>query len=96
MTAGRATGLSREAVARYSFMAALPIIAGAAVFGLRDVPLSQLFSLEWVLGFVASFVSSVLLMRWMLSYVRNHSFSLFMWYRVALGIAVIALFFIRG
>lgn len=96
MTAGRAVGLSREAVAKYSFMAALPIIAGAAVFGLRDVPLSELFSLEWVLGFVASFVSSALLMRWMLSYVRNHSFSLFMWYRVALGVFVIGLFFIRG
>jgi undecaprenyl-diphosphatase len=96
MTAGRATGLSREAVAKYSFMAALPIIAGAAVFGLRDVPLSTLFSLDWVIGFVASFASSALLMRWMLSYVRKHSFSIFMWYRIALGVAVIALFLMRG
>ncbi|HEX9093119.1 MAG TPA: undecaprenyl-diphosphate phosphatase, partial [Coriobacteriia bacterium] len=38
ITAGRALGLSREAIARYSFMAALPIIAGGAVFGLRHVP----------------------------------------------------------
>jgi undecaprenyl-diphosphatase len=96
MTAGRATGLSREAVAKYSFMAALPIIAGAAVFGLKDVPISTLFSLDWAIGFVAAFISSVLLMRWMLSYVRDHSFSLFMWYRVALGLAVIALFLVRG
>jgi len=96
MTAGRAAGLSREAVAKYSFMAALPIIAGAAVFGLRDVALSTLFSVDWVVGFVASFASSTLLMRWMLSYVRNHSFSVFMWYRIALGVAVIALFLIRG
>jgi len=96
MTAGRATGLSREAVAKYSFMAALPIIAGAAVFGLKDVPLATLFSLDWVLGFLAALVSSVLLMRWMLAYVRKHSFALFMWYRVALGIFVIALFLVRG
>ncbi len=96
MTAGRATGLSREAVAKYSFMAALPIIAGAAVFGLRDVPLSTLFSLDWAVGFIASFASSALLMRWMLRYVRTHSFAVFMWYRVVLGIAVIALFLVRG
>lgn len=96
MTAGRATGLSREAVARYSFMAALPIIAGAAVFGLKDVALSTLFSLDWVLGFVAALVSSYLLMRWMLAFVRRHSFSVFMWYRIALGVFVIALFVIRG
>jgi len=96
MTAGRATGLSREAVAKYSFMAALPIIAGAAVWGLRKVPLHLLLSGEFVIGFLAAFVSSALLMRWMLGYVRKHSFSVFMWYRIALGIGVIALFFIRG
>jgi undecaprenyl-diphosphatase len=96
MTAGRASGLSREAVAKYSFMAALPIIAGAAVFGLKDVPLSTLLSLDWVIGFVFSLISSVVLMRWMLAYVKRHSFSIFMWYRIALGILVIALFLIRG
>jgi len=96
MTAGRATGLSREAVAKYSFMAALPIIAGAALFGLKDVPLSTLFSLDWVIGFVASLVSSALLMRWMLAYVKRHSFAVFMWYRIVLGVAVIALFLVRG
>lgn len=96
ITAGRALGLSREAIAKYSFMAALPIIVGGALFGLRHVPLSELFSVDWVLGFVAAAVSSLFLMRWMLAYVRKHSFSLFMWYRIALGIFVIALFLIRG
>jgi undecaprenyl-diphosphatase len=96
MTAGRATGLSREAAAKYSFMAALPIIAGAALFGLRDVPISQLLSVDWLIGFAASLLSSVVLMRWMLAWVRTHSFSIFMWYRVALGVAVIALFLFRG
>jgi undecaprenyl-diphosphatase len=96
ITAGRFLGLSREAIARYSFMAALPIIAGGAVFGLRHVALSELLSLDWVLGFSAAFLSSIVLMRWMLAYVRNHSFALFMWYRVALGVGVIALFLIRG
>jgi undecaprenyl-diphosphatase len=96
ITAGRALGLSREAVARYSFMAALPIIAGGAVFGLRDVPVGQLLSVDWALGFAAAAISSFVLMRWMLAYVHKHSFALFMWYRIALGAAVIALFLVRG
>jgi undecaprenyl-diphosphatase len=96
MTAGRALGFSREAVARYSFMAALPIIGGAAVWGLRDVPLSMLLSLDWVLGFLAAAVSSFVFMKWMLAYVRKHSFAVFMWYRIALGVFVIGLFLIRG
>jgi undecaprenyl-diphosphatase len=96
MTAGRLMGLKREAVARYSFMAAAPIIGGAAIYGLKDVSLGTLFSLDWVLGFAASAVSSVLVMRWMLSYVRRNSFAVFMWYRIAFGVLVIVVFLIRG
>jgi undecaprenyl-diphosphatase len=96
MTAGRLVGLERETVARYSFMAAAPIIAGAAVWGLKDVPLHQLLSLDWVLGFVASAITSIIVMRWMLNYVKRHSFSVFMWYRIAFGILVIAVFFAHG
>jgi undecaprenyl-diphosphatase len=96
MTAGRALGLSRDATARYSFMAAAPIIGGAAIWGLRDIPLGELLSLDWVLGFLAAAISSVVLMRWMLGYVRNHSFAIFMWYRLAAGALLIAVFFSRG
>jgi undecaprenyl-diphosphatase len=96
MIAGRLVGLKREAVARYSFMAAAPIIGGATVFGLKDVPMGQLLSVDWVLGFVAAALSSVLVMQWMLRYVKNHSFAIFMWYRIAVGLGVIALFFLRG
>lgn len=95
MTAGRLVGLERPAVARYSFMAAAPIIGGAAIFGLRDVGLWQLLSLDWVLGFSAAAVSSALVMRWMLAYVRNHSFAIFMWYRIAFGLLVIVVFYLR-
>lgn len=96
MMTGRLLGLGRQDVARYSFMAALPVIGGAAFFGLRHVSPSLLFSVDWVLGFLASAVSSVLVMRWMLRYVRDHSFAIFMWYRVVVGILIIALFFARG
>jgi undecaprenyl-diphosphatase len=96
MTAGRFLGLSRDATARYSFMAALPIIGGAAVFGLRHIPISELLSVDWVLGFLAAAITSVVLMRWMLNYVRNHSFAIFMWYRIAAGVLLIAVFFSRG
>ena len=96
MTAGRALKLSREATAKYSFMAAAPIILGGAVFGLRHVPLTELLSADWVLGFVAAAVSSLLLMRWMLSYVKGHSFAIFMWYRIATGLLIIAVAALRG
>lgn len=96
LTAGRLLGLSREAIAKYSFMAALPIVAGAAVFALRDVPLSKMLSLDWLLGFAAAAVASLIFMRWMLAYVRTHSLAVFMYYRVVIGVIVIVLFLVRG
>lgn len=95
MTAGRALGLSREATAKYSFMAAAPIILGGALFGLRHVPLNELVSLDWVLGFSAAAIASLALMRWMLSYVKHHTFTIFMWYRIGLGVFIIALYLLR-
>ena len=99
MTAGRLLGMDREAVARYSFMAAAPIIGGAALFGLRDASVwAQVASdpASWILGFVASAITSVFVMRWMLSYVKRNSFAIFMWYRIAFGALVIAVFILRG
>jgi undecaprenyl-diphosphatase len=89
ITTGRALGFSREAAAKYSFMAALPIIAGAAVFKLKDVPVGELLSMTWILGFLAAVISSVLAMRWMLGYVRKHSYAVFMWYRIVFGVLVL-------
>lgn len=96
ITAGRAVGLSRVATAKYSFMAALPIIGGAAVFGLRHVAAVQLLSLDWVLGFVAAGISSVIAMRFLLKWLQTRSFAIFAVYRIVVGVLVIALFVVRG
>jgi undecaprenyl-diphosphatase len=99
ITAGRALGLERDAIAKYSFMAALPIIGGAAVFGLRDVvkePNPSMLSIPWIVGFLAAAVASMLAMRLMLGWVRKHSFAPFAVYRVVVGLLLIVLFFVRG
>ncbi len=96
ITAGRALGLQRDATAKYSFMAAAPIIGGAAVFGLRHVPFHELLSGVWVVGFVTAAIASVLAMLLMLGWVRKHSFAPFAVYRVVVGLLVLAIFFARG
>lgn len=95
ITAGRATGFSREAAVRYSFMAALPIIGGASIYGLRDVPLDTLFSLNWMVGFVASFVSSFIAIRVLLSFVKKHTLNIFLYWRLVLGVLIILIYLLR-
>jgi undecaprenyl-diphosphatase len=96
ITAGRALGIKRDAVAKYSFMAAAPIIGGAAVYGLKHVPLSELVSGVWIVGFVCALLASIVAMRFMLAWVRTRSYGVFAIYRVVVGVLVIVWFFFRG
>ncbi len=93
ITAGRALGLDRESAARFSFLLALPIIAGAGVLKGIDVARSGLppgMAWPFVWGMVASAVSGFLVIAFLLSYLRRHSFVVFLAYRVAVAIVVFA------
>jgi undecaprenyl-diphosphatase len=95
ITAGRALGFSREAAARYSFLAAAPIIFGATIFGLRKVPSHELFSLTWIIGFLAAFFASIFAIRFLLNYLKTKNFNIFIYYRLILAGLVIILYLLR-
>ena len=44
----------------------------------------------WAVGFVASFISAFLCVRWLLRYISSHDFTPFAWYRIVFGIVVLA------
>ena len=89
---GMLFGLSRRAATEFSFFLAVPtlIAAGAYDFykhrALFDAADLGVFSV----GFVVSFVSAFLCVRWLLRYIATHDFSVFAWYRIAFGIVVLA------
>ncbi len=93
---GRAAGFSRETAAKYSFLAALPIILGATVYGLRDIPFAELFSITWIVGFLAALVSSFWAIKFLLRYLKTNNFNVFVLYRFALAIVVIILYLLRN
>lgn len=94
MTAARWIGIDRESAARFSFLLSLPIIAGAGIFKGIDVVGTgfQGYGAEFFWGFVSSAVSGFVAIWWLLRYLRNHSFALFMWFR--LGVAAFVLLLI--
>lgn len=96
ITAGRVLGFSREAAVKYSFMAALPIIFGATVFGLRNASVAEITSTNWVLGFLASLIASFVAIKFLLYYVKKYDFSIFLYWRLALAAVVIFLIFLKG
>ncbi len=98
ISAARLAGLDREAAARFSFLMATPITAGAAVFEVRKL-LSGEAGVEvsiapLIVGMVAAFVSGMLAIGILLRYLRSRSLSVFVVYRVVLA-AVVLIAFLR-
>jgi undecaprenyl-diphosphatase len=94
ISAGRFAGLDREAAARFAFLMATPITAGAILFEARKLVTGEAgVSVETgplIVGLVASLVSGFVAIRFMLSYLRTRSLDVFVLYRFVLaGIVVI-------
>ncbi|MGZ9160562.1 MAG: undecaprenyl-diphosphatase UppP [Candidatus Limnocylindrales bacterium] len=99
ISAGRLAGLDREAAARFAFLMATPITAGAGLFEARklftgeagvDVAVGPL-----VIGMVAALVSGLAAIHFMLRYLRTRSLDIFVWYRVALAAIVLIVWLSR-
>jgi undecaprenyl-diphosphatase len=96
ITAGRALSFDRASAATFSFLMSMPIIAAAAVFKVPHLLHSGGASLPLLAGVLASAISGWLAIAIIMRYVRSHSYGIFAVYRVALGIAVLALFYMRA
>jgi undecaprenyl-diphosphatase len=85
-------GLSRKAATEFSFFLAIPTLLVATAYQLyKERALLNADDLGlWVVGFIASFVSAFLCVRWLLRFISTHDFIVFAWYRIAFGIIVIA------
>ena len=91
MTVARGLNIDRESAAKYSFMLAAPITLAAVVFDLNKFTLG----LPFIVGVLASFIVGVLIIKFLLNYLKKGSFKIFAIYRVVIGIIVIGLFFTR-
>ena len=99
ISAGRLAGLDREPAARFAFLMATPITAGAILFEARrlltgeagvDVAIAPL-----VVGMVAALVSGLVAIHFTLRYLRTRSLDIFVWYRFALAAVVLVVWLAR-
>lgn len=87
ISAGLGAGLKREEAARFSFMLSIPVIAGAVLLEGRKVLKSpEQFDFALIgAGFLASAITGVIAIKFLLSYLRNHSMNVFIIYRFILA-----------
>ena len=88
---GYALGLSRVAATEFSFFLAIPVMLAATGYDLlkswstltrADVPM-------FLVGFGVSFLSALVVVKALLRFVSGHSFRVFAWYRIALGVMLL-------
>ncbi len=95
ISAALAAGYRREDSARFSFLLSTPIIAGAALFKVRDITFQGHAAWGCILGTLSSAVVGYLTIRFLIRYLERHSLNLFVWYRLVLAGAVVALWAMR-
>lgn len=89
ISAGLGRGIDRVTATNLSFFMAIPALTAAGLYELKDVNTAVVGYGEMAVGTLVSFVVAYASIAWLLRFVRNHPISVFVPYRVALGLALI-------
>lgn len=88
-----AIGISREAAAKFTFFLAIPVMMGASLLKVLkyegDITGTEIATL--IIGMVVAFVVSWVVIKKFMSYIKKHSFTVFGWYRIVVGILFLIL-----
>lgn len=91
MTTARFMKVDRESAAKFTFLLSTPIVLGAVIFKLDEFALDVPF----LLGVLSSFVVGLIVIRFLLNYLKKGSFKLFAIYRIIFGLLIFALMFVK-
>ena len=91
MTVARALKVDRESAAKYSFLLSTPIILAAVLVSISNFE----FTLAFLIGVLASFLVGIVVIKFLLNYLKKGSFKIFAIYRVIVGIIILTITFLR-
>ncbi|MFC8407775.1 undecaprenyl-diphosphate phosphatase [Streptomyces griseoincarnatus] len=92
ISGGLFMGYRREAAARYSFLLAIPAVLASGLFELKDA--ADGGHVSWgptLFATVIAFITGYAVIAWFMKFISTKSFMPFVWYRIALGIVIVAL-----
>jgi undecaprenyl-diphosphatase len=91
-------GVERKTAAEFSFFLAIPVMLGASAINLIEtwdlIQPSHAFLIAT--GFIAAFLSALVVVQWLLNFVSNHGYTIFGWYRIVFGCLLLVYFMARG
>lgn len=96
--AGRLMGLSAARAAEFSFLVSIPIMLGViAKLLVKQADRAYLFDnfMPLLVGNLAALVSGLLAVGFLMKYLQNHSLAVFGWYRIGLGVVLLAILLLQ-
>lgn len=90
----RKLGFNRSDAARFSFYLSAPVVLGAVALKLIKKGtwlLISTYSLYFIIGLVVAFLVGIVCIKYLLKYLKQNDFKIFMWYRLALAIIVVVI-----
>lgn len=89
-------GCSRSVAAEFSFFLAIPVMFGVSFLKIvtNDYVMTSNEWLLLIIAMVTAYIVSVIAVKFLVSFVRRHDFKAFGWYRIVLGILVLAYFYL--
>lgn len=90
---GLAQGIKRKTIVEFSFLLAIPTMLAATALDIYKNP--TIFSgnqlILWVIGFITSFITAIIGVKFLIKYVQKNNFKAFAWYRIFLGLIVLGI-----
>ena len=91
MTIARLLKIDRESAAKFSFLLATPIVAAAVLVDITEFAIS----IPFIIGILFSFISGLIVIKFLMEYLKKGSFKIFAIYRIIFGLIIIATIFIK-
>lgn len=98
LIAGQSLGLSRVSAAEFGFLMSIPIVGATAIFSLAylisgKIVLNQSDYLIYIFGFLSSFISGIIAIKFLLNFLKNRGLKIFGIYRIIFGILALIILF---
>lgn len=91
MTVSRLFKIDRESAAKYSFLLSTPVVLAAVLINIGNF----VIDIPFILGLLASFISGLLVIKFLMEYLKKKSFKVFAIYRLILGLIILAILIIK-
>ena len=95
MGSGLILGINKDEAIKFSFLVAIPIIIGAAIYQAEEITLSNIAYSTLITSFTVTLLTSLLTIKLLIRVIKNNKFYLFGYYNFALGFILLVVSFFR-